>query len=86
MFRRLGQHREAIRDYDKALQSFEQLGMRLESARTVIGIVGALGYLGRPKDAIRLANRFRPVFVKHGEHRRAARLDVNVGFLSEQSG
>ena len=86
IFRRLGRHRDAIRDYTRALESFERLGMRLEAARTVIGIVGALGYLGRPKDAVRLAARFRPVFVRHGEHGRAARLDVNVGFLSEQAG
>jgi tetratricopeptide (TPR) repeat protein len=86
MFRRLGRHREAIRDYTRALESFERLGMRLESARTAIGIVGALGYLGRVRDAVQLAARFRPVFLRHGERGRAARLDVNVGFLSEQSG
>lgn len=86
VFRRLGRHREAIRDYTRALDSFEQLRMKLEAARTVIGIVGASGYLGRAREAVELAARYRPVFLKHGEDGRAARLDVNVGFLSEQSG
>ena len=86
VFRRLGRNREAIRDYTRALESFERLKMKLEAARTVIGIVGASGYLGRPQEAARLAARYRPVFVKHGEHARVARLDVNVGFLSEQAG
>ena len=86
VFRRLGRHRDAIRDYTQALESFERLGMKLEAARTVIGIVGASGYLGRSREGVRLAARYRPVFIRHGEIGRAARLDVNVGFLAERSG
>jgi CHAT domain-containing protein len=86
VFRRLGQFRGALRDYDSARVEFERLGMRLEAARTAIGTVDALGHMGRGEEAHRLATKARTVFLRAGEEGRAARLDVNLGLLSERSG
>jgi len=86
MFRRLGQFRGALRDYDSARVEFEQLGMKLEAARTAIGTVDALGHMGRDEEARTLATKARGVFARAGEQGRAARLDVNLGLLSERSG
>ena len=86
MFRRLGQFREALRDYDSARVEFERLGMKLEAARTAIGTVDALGHMGRDEEARTLATKARSVFARAGEAGRAARLDVNLGLLSERSG
>lgn len=86
MFRRQGQFRGALRDYDSARVEFERLGMTLEAARTAIGTVDALGHMGRNEEARTLATQARRVFARAGEKGRAARLDVNLGLLSERSG
>jgi tetratricopeptide (TPR) repeat protein len=86
MFRRLGQFRGALRDYDSARVEFQRLGLKLEAACTAIGTVDALGHMGRDEDARTLATKARRVFASAGEAGRAARLDVNLGLLSERSG
>ncbi len=86
LFRRLRRHREAIRDYDAARRELERLGLRLESARTAIGMVDALAQMGRYEDAHQLARNARRVFVHEGEEGRAARLDANLATIFERTG
>jgi CHAT domain-containing protein/tetratricopeptide (TPR) repeat protein len=86
MFRRLGRNREALRDYRRAQAGFREQGMTLEAARTVIGMVDALGRLGRNQDALAAGHWARRVFLRHEEHGRAARLDTNLALILERAG
>src|SRR5688500_5297476 len=53
----LGQSEQAIREYEEAEARFAALGNFDEEARTQIGHVTALRYVGRYEDAVDLANR-----------------------------
>ena len=70
---------DAVSWYRRAVAGYEELGDAVEAARSTIGMVEALMYLGHYDDALIAARRARETFLAHGDTRRAARLDVNIG-------
>jgi CHAT domain-containing protein/tetratricopeptide (TPR) repeat protein len=82
--RRLGRFRQALRDFDAAIRAFEREGMRVEIARTGIGMIDALMHLGNTSDAIRIAQRARRIFARVGDEQRVARVDVNLSNIYRQ--
>jgi CHAT domain-containing protein len=73
-----GKHREAIREYETALEIFERLGRGLDVARTINGALQSLIYDGQYDRAFDLADRARVIFEEQGDKLRLARLDSNV--------
>ncbi len=77
--RNLSRHREALGLYDRAGALYRDQGNDVEAARTEIGRIDALMYLGRYDEALRAAAGARRVLSRHRERMRVMRLDLNTG-------
>jgi tetratricopeptide (TPR) repeat protein len=82
-----------LADYENAVQTYERAaglllaaGQPLEAARTRIGQVSALTYLGRFETAQALVGSARATFVAEGDVRSQATIDLNLGFLHARRG
>lgn len=73
-----GKYKEAIRDYERALQIFEKLGRDVDVGRTINGALQSLIYDGQYQRAFQLADRARTIFLAHNDRLRLARLDSNM--------
>jgi CHAT domain-containing protein len=72
-------YQAAAQKYRAAMNVFDRLGLDLQVALTISGMLQSLIYLGKYKQAFALAQRARKIFDKHGDQLRLARLDSNVG-------
>lgn len=68
----------ALRQYERALEIYERLGLEVELARTINGTLQSLIYLGQSDRALDLAERAHAIFARHGDRLRLARLEANV--------
>jgi CHAT domain-containing protein/tetratricopeptide (TPR) repeat protein len=82
----LADYESAVREYDRAAVLFLQAGLALEAARTRIGQVAALKYLGQFDQAQALAETARRVFTAEGDTLSLAKLDMNLGNLYARRG
>ena len=73
-----GKYQYAIREYEKALQIFEETGRDLDYARTISGALQSLIYDGQYERAFRLGEQARSIFHAHKDRLRLARLDSNI--------
>jgi CHAT domain-containing protein len=74
----VGRREEAADHYARASSSYRRLGEPLFAARTALGHVDALMYLGRYKQALAIARAARPVLLRHRELRLVVGLDSNL--------
>jgi CHAT domain-containing protein/tetratricopeptide (TPR) repeat protein len=72
---------EAVVLYEEASNLYRVAGDEIEGARTLIGAIDALGYIGRTNEALATAARCIDTFERHGEHLHRAKVDLNVGNL-----
>jgi CHAT domain-containing protein len=73
-----GKYRQAIAQYEKALEIFESLGRDLDVARTINGALQSLIYDGQYDRAFKLGERARSIFEANGDRLRLARLNSNM--------
>jgi CHAT domain-containing protein len=73
-----GKYRQAIAQYESALEIFESLGHNLDVARTINGALQSLIYDGQYDRAFKLGQQARDIFAAHGDRLRLARLDSNM--------
>ena len=73
-----GKYRQAIAQYEKALEIFDSLGRDLDVARTINGALQSLIFDGQYERAFKLGERARSVFAANGDRLRLARLDSNM--------
>ncbi|HSM85783.1 MAG TPA: tetratricopeptide repeat protein, partial [Candidatus Limnocylindrales bacterium] len=73
-----GRHRQAIKQHERALAIFEELGRDLDVARTINGMLQCLIYDGQYERAFQLVERGRSIFHAHKDRLRLARLDSNM--------
>jgi tetratricopeptide (TPR) repeat protein len=69
----------ALQCYESAASRFEKLGRESDVAKTLLGAMQSLIYLGRDEQALRFAQRARRVLERESDRLRLARLDSNVG-------
>ncbi len=74
----LDRHAEAAGHYARAAAAFRRLGEPVLAARTALGHVDTLMYLGRYDEAMAIGKAARAVLVRHREHRRLIGLDTNL--------
>jgi tetratricopeptide (TPR) repeat protein len=84
--RLLGQHQEAVADYERAAALYQASGDKLAAASSQIGQINALTHLGCYDQALELAGRLRGVFDAHDEGLAQAKLDMNLGVLHARLG
>jgi len=72
---------EAIPLYERASAMYADAGEEIEAARTLIGAIDALGYVGRTQDALATAERCIEVFNRLGQDIHRAKVELNVGNL-----
>src|SRR5205807_62479 len=73
-----GRYRQAILQYEEALEIFDSLGSDLDVARTINGALQSLIYDGQYERAFKLGERARGIFAANGDQLRLARLDSNM--------
>jgi tetratricopeptide (TPR) repeat protein len=73
-----GKYREALKNYEKALDIFRRLEHEVEASITLSSSIQPLIYLSEYEEAFRRAENARQVFKRHGDPLRLARLDVNL--------
>jgi CHAT domain-containing protein len=73
-----GKYRQAIAQYEKALEIFESLGRDLDVARTINGALQSLIFDGQYGRAFKLGERARSIFEANGDRLRLARLNSNM--------
>jgi tetratricopeptide (TPR) repeat protein len=76
----------AARCYERAAELFNASGKPLEAARTNIGYVSMLPYMGQFDRAQVLAESAQAVFVEQGDLHYQAITDMNLGVLKERQG
>jgi len=72
---------DAIPLYERASAMYSQAGDEIEAARTLIGAIDALGYVGRTDDALATAEKCIEIFDRSGENLHRAKVELNVGNL-----
>src|SRR5262249_51692873 len=72
-----GKYKGAIREYERALEIFEQTGRDVDYARTISGALHSLIYDGQYERAFRLGEVARQIFHAHKDRRASPRLDSN---------
>ena len=82
----LAEYDRAVQEYDRAAALFLQAGLDLEAARTRIGQVAALKYLGQFEQAQALAEAARQVFITKQDTLSLAKMDMNLGNLYARRG
>ena len=73
-----GKYKQAIQQYERALEIFERLGRDVDVARTISGALQSLIYDGQYQRAFQLGDRARAIFQAHNDRLRLARLDSNI--------
>jgi tetratricopeptide (TPR) repeat protein len=73
-----GKYKNAIQEYEKALNIFEQTGRDVDYARTISGALQSLIYDGQYERAFKLGEQARNIFHAHKDRLRLARLDSNI--------
>jgi tetratricopeptide (TPR) repeat protein len=81
VLRSLRRTRPAVEAYRRAEHWFQRAGAVRERGRCAIGLVDALMYLGRHRDALRVAARGRRLLARAGDRASLARLSNNEGNL-----
>jgi tetratricopeptide (TPR) repeat protein len=76
-----GNNQAAVDLHTDALAALEAAGDEMEVARTLNASVQPLILLGQYDRALQAAHRAREIFAGHGDERRLARLDINIGNL-----
>jgi tetratricopeptide (TPR) repeat protein len=69
----------ALRCYESAVSRFEKIGRESDVAKTLLGAMQSLSYLGRDEQALQFGERARRVLECESDRLRLARLDSNVG-------
>jgi CHAT domain-containing protein len=82
----LGQHQEAVADYERAAALYQARGDQLAAAISQIGQINALTHLGCYDQALDLAGRIGAVFDAHDDSLARAKLDMNLGVLHARLG
>lgn len=73
-----GRYRQAIEEYEKAIQELDHLGRHIEAASTISASLICLIYDGRYDRAYQLGEKARAVLQAAGDRHRLARLDSNM--------
>jgi len=74
-----GRQAAALERYDAAHDGFARRGQDIEAARTLIGKIAALMYLGRYDEAMAAGQTARAALVSQAHYGIAARVDANLG-------
>lgn len=82
----LGEYRQAVDLYNEAADLYQQQGQVLEQARSQIGKVYALAFLGRYTEALQIGDWARGILEAHEEWERLAGLTVNLGMIQGRVG
>jgi len=72
---------DAISLYERASAMYAEAGDEIEAARTLIGAIDALGYVGRTDDALATAEKCIQIFDTSGQDLHRAKVELNVGNL-----
>ncbi len=73
-----GKYKQAIAQYEQALEIFESLGRDVDAARTINGALQSLIFDGQYDRAFELGEKARAIFEAHDDRLRLARLDSNM--------
>lgn len=79
-----GQMRSAIRHFDSSEKRFLSLGRPVAAAETQVGKLYALAVTGNYEEAIGCGLRAREIFLRHGEHLAAGKIEHNLGNLYQR--
>ena len=82
----LAEYEQAVAQYDQAANLFQAAQHPVEAARTRIGQVSALKYVGRFDEALHLAETARQVFITAGDTLSLAKIEMNLGNLYARRG
>lgn len=82
----IGEYESAVKNYEQAAALFRKSNHPIEAARTSIGHIAALMYLGQLEAALTLAASARETFAQEGDALSQAKIDMNMGNLYDQSG
>jgi CHAT domain-containing protein len=82
----LGEYQRAIELYDEAADIYEAQGQPAAQARSQIGKLYALAFLGRYDQAVATGEWAIPILEKHGEWRPLAHMKVNLGLIQGRRG
>ena len=74
-----GENRAAVLHHERAFQLFEELGERMQAARTQSSSIQPLILLGEYQRAFKAADQAREIFKDLGQTQRIASLENNVG-------
>ncbi len=73
-----GQHQEAITYLDDSGADFLAVGDEVGWARTRIPYLWSASQIGKTEQSLEQAEQARAIFIRHGEHKRAADLDIII--------
>ncbi len=76
-----GRNHSALRKYQQAERIHQKRKETIEAARVQKAQVACLMYLGRYRQALKVAKKARSVFARTGDRRQLAELDNNVGLI-----
>jgi CHAT domain-containing protein len=76
----------AVTCYETAADRFDRIGRESDVAKTLLGSMQSLIYLGRDEQALQFAKRARLILERESDHLRLARLDSNVGNILYRQG
>jgi CHAT domain-containing protein/tetratricopeptide (TPR) repeat protein len=82
----LGEYQRAIELYNEAAEIYRQHGRVLEQARSQIGKLYALAFLGRYDEALEIGEWARGILEAHEEWERLAGMTVNLGLIHGRMG
>jgi len=82
----LGEYEQAIELYDEAARIYQAQGCLVEQARSQVGKVGALGYLGRYQEALDTGEWASRILEEHGQWQVLAGLTVNMAIIHGRAG
>lgn len=82
----LGNFREGLEEYDRAIALYSSNNFHIEAARSQIGRIYALASLGRYDEAFIAGERASSVLAENGEFFHLARLNVNLAVVYDRRG
>lgn len=80
-YRALGHYAQSLDFYEHAARIYRRSRLPVEAARTHLGSIDALMYLGRGADALALGRRLRRTFAHYDETLNAAKLEANLSII-----
>ncbi|KPL17928.1 MAG: hypothetical protein AMJ93_14425, partial [Anaerolineae bacterium SM23_84] len=82
----LGEYERACELYDEAAEIYHASGRLVDEAKSLIGKLYALPFLGRYAEALEIGRWVRGILEEHGEWRRLAAVTLNLGTIRGRMG